>query len=80
MAYKITQHRRGTTQEWLELDLIPEDGELVIGSFSYYCDIYICKAEDYTGSENLIEIYRDAVANMDESVRFGENFKSKYEA
>ena len=30
MAYKITKHRRGTTQEWLELDLIPDEGELVI--------------------------------------------------
>ena len=57
-----------------------EDGELVIGSFSYFCDIYLCKAEDYTGSENLIEVYRDAVENMDDSVRFGEIYKSKYEA
>lgn len=56
-----------------------EDGELVIGSFSYFCDIYLCKAEDYTGNENLIEVYRDAVANMDESVRLGETYKSKYE-
>ena len=30
MAYSILKHRRGTTQEWLEIDLIPEDGELVI--------------------------------------------------
>ena len=30
MAYRITKHRRGTTQEWFDLDLIPEDGELVI--------------------------------------------------
>ena len=57
-----------------------EDGELVIGNFSYFCDIYLCKAEDYTGSENLIEVYRDAVENMDDSVRFGEIHKSKYEA
>lgn len=56
-----------------------EDGELVIGSFSYFCDIYLCKAEDYTGEEKLIEIYREAVENMDESVRFGEDYKSKYE-
>ena len=56
-----------------------EDGELVIGSFSYFCDIYLCKAEDYTGQENLIEVYRNAIKNMDESVRFGEDFKSKYE-
>ena len=56
-----------------------EEGELNIGSLGYFCDIYLCKAEDYTGSENLIEVYRDAVANMDESVRFGETYKSKYE-
>ena len=56
-----------------------EDGELVVGGFSYFCDIYLCKAEEYTGDESLIEVYRDAVANMDESVRFGEDFKSKYE-
>lgn len=30
MAYSILKHRRGTTQEWLDIDLIPEDGELVI--------------------------------------------------
>lgn len=30
MAYNILKHRRGTTQEWQDIDLIPEDGELVI--------------------------------------------------
>lgn len=55
------------------------DGELVIGSFSYFGDIYLCKSEDYTGNESLIEIYRDAVENMDESVYFGEKYKSKYD-
>ena len=30
MAYNILKHRRGTTQEWLEINLVPEDGELVI--------------------------------------------------
>ena len=56
-----------------------EEGELNIGSHSSFCDIYLCKVDDYTGSENLIEVYRDAVANMDESVRLGETYKSKYE-
>jgi hypothetical protein len=56
-----------------------EDGELVIGRFSYFCDIYLCRAEEYTGKERIIDVYRDAVVNMDESVRFGEDFKSKYE-
>ena len=57
-----------------------EDGELNIGSFSSFCDIYLCKAEEYTGQEAKIEIYRDAVRNMDESVYIGERYKSKYEA
>lgn len=57
-----------------------EDGELNIGSFSSFCDIYLCKAEEYTGQEARIEVYRDAVRNMDESVRIGERYKSKYEA
>ena len=56
-----------------------EEGELNIGSFSSFCDIYLCKAEDYTGVESLIEIYREAVRNMDESVYIGERYKSKYE-
>lgn len=30
MAYNILKHRRGTTSEWLAVDLVPEDGELVI--------------------------------------------------
>ena len=57
-----------------------EEGELNIGSFSSFCDIYLCKAEEYTGQEARIEVYRDAVRNMDESVRIGERYKSKYEA
>ena len=56
-----------------------EDGELYIGNFSYFCDIYLCTAEDYTGKEELIDIYRDAVENMDESIRYGERYKSKYQ-
>ena len=57
-----------------------EKGELHIGSLSSFCDIYLCRAEEYTGEERAIEIYRDAVENMDESVRVGERYKSKYEA
>ena len=56
-----------------------ENGELNIGNFSSFGDIYLCKAEDYTGNEELINIYRDAVENMDESVRYGERYKSKYQ-
>ena len=57
-----------------------EEGELYIGNFSSFCDIYLCTAEEYTGKETLIDIYRDAVENMDESVRYGERYKSKYQA
>lgn len=57
-----------------------ENGELNIGNFSSFCDIYLCNAEDYRDDEEKIEIYRQAVENMDESVRYGERYKSKYEA
>lgn len=57
-----------------------ENGELNIGNFSSFCDIYLCNAEDYRDDEEKIEIYRQAVENMDESVRHGERYKSKYEA
>lgn len=30
MAYNILKHRRGTTKEWREVNLVPENGELVI--------------------------------------------------
>ena len=30
MAYNIIKHRRGTSEEWQSLDLVPEEGELVI--------------------------------------------------
>ena len=33
MAYKITQHRRGTLEEWRELNLVPAEGELIIVEF-----------------------------------------------
>ncbi len=56
-----------------------EDGELRVGNGSGFCDIYICKADEYKGDESLIDIYRDAIENMDESVRIGESYKSKYE-
>ena len=57
-----------------------ENGELNIGNFSSFGDIYLCNAEDYTGKEALIDIYRDAIENMDESILYGERYKSKYEA
>ncbi len=82
----------GKKVSFLEGDMLPdvgecyiflcycdEDGELVIGQFSSHNDIYICKADEYTGQEATVEVYREAVKNMDESVRFGEKFKSKYD-
>ena len=43
MAYKITQHRRGTLEEWRELNLVPAEGELIIVEFGGYCK---CKVGD----------------------------------
>lgn len=34
MANNIVQHRRGTREDWLALDLVPEDGELVIEEYA----------------------------------------------
>ena len=82
----------GKKVSFLEGDMLPdvgecyiflcrcdEDGELVIGQYSSHNDIYICKADEYTGREEVIAVYRDDVKNMDESVRLGENSKSKYD-
>lgn len=41
MAYKITQHRRGTYEEWLAIDIAPAEGELVVVEF----DNNICKCK-----------------------------------
>jgi hypothetical protein len=41
MAYTITQHRRGTYKEWLELDIAPADGELIVVEF----DNSLCKCK-----------------------------------
>ena len=44
MAYKITQHRRGTYAEWLELNPVPYEGELIIVEFDD--NIRKCKIGD----------------------------------
>ena len=44
MAYKITQHRRGTYEEWLALDVAPYEGELIIVEFDN--NIRKCKIGD----------------------------------
>lgn len=41
MAYNIVKHRRGTTQEWIEIDLILEAGELAIEE----CGNGICRCK-----------------------------------
>ncbi len=82
----------GKKVSFLEDDMLPdagecyvflgyadENGELTIGQFAGHNDIYICKADEYTGQEAVVEGYRDAVENMDESIRIGERYKSKYE-
>jgi chromosome segregation ATPase len=52
MAYKITQHRRGTYEEWLELDTIPLEGELVIVEFANN----ICKCKIGNGVSRFTEL------------------------
>lgn len=32
----ITQHRRGTTEEWLASDIIPDEGELILEETADY--------------------------------------------
>ena len=44
MAYKITQHRRGTYEEWLALDIVPYEGELIVVEFED--NIRKCKIGD----------------------------------
>ena len=42
MAYNILKHRRGTTQEWLDTEIVPEEGELIVEEClngSYKCKI-----------------------------------------
>ncbi len=58
-----------------------EDGELY--THGNHGNEYLCPIGELEVSENakaIIERYADAVENMDESVRIGERFKSKYEA
>lgn len=52
MSYNIVQHRRGTTQEWLEIDLIPYDGELVIEE----CDDGLRKCKIGDGQSRFSEL------------------------
>lgn len=53
MGYNIVKHRRGTTQEWLETDVIPEAGELIIEECSD--GIRRCKIGD--GSSCFSKLY-----------------------
>lgn len=54
MAYKynILKHRRGTTQEWLESTLVPEEGEIVIEE----CFDGICKCKVGDGHSYFSEL------------------------
>ena len=65
---------------YLFICMADSDGELIIGQFSGgHSDIYLCKAGKYTGQSELVDMYRDAIENMDESLRVVESYKSKYE-
>lgn len=44
MAYKITQHRRGTYEEWLNSNVVPYEGELIVVEFG--SNIRKCKIGD----------------------------------
>jgi chromosome segregation ATPase len=68
MAYKIIQHRRGTEQEWRELNLVPFEGELVIEECAG--NIYKCKVGDgITPFTDLPYITKAAELDFDEKLR-----------
>ena len=52
MAYKITQHRRGTYEEWSTLNPVPYEGELIIVEF----DDNICKCKIGNGQVSFLEL------------------------
>ena len=67
MAYKITQHRRGTLEEWLLLDVVPAEGELVI--VELVGNIRKCKIGDgKTHFSNLPYITDWLVAEFDDKL------------
>lgn len=87
----IVKHRRGTTQEWQEVDLIPEDGELVIEE----CDdgTRRCKIgtgytrfselpyiDDKTRADLLVEINSVKTYLNTISTSFGKSFSAEFEA
>ena len=52
MANNIVQHRRGTTEEWKNLDLVPSEGELVIEE----CADGTCKCKIGNGISKFSEL------------------------
>ncbi len=52
MANNIVQHRRGTTEEWKKLDLVPSEGELVIEE----CADGTCKCKIGNGISKFSEL------------------------
>lgn len=71
MAYIITQHRRGTYDEWLELDLVPYDGELVIVEFDN--NLCKCKIGDgetpFSGLPYITDWLADDLTNKIDALR-----------
>ena len=59
MAYNIFKHRRGTTAEWQSIDLIPENGEIVIEECS--SGIRKCKIGDGDHKFSQLPYIDDAV-------------------
>lgn len=59
MSQNIYKHRRGTTQEWLEVDLIPEEGELVIEECSN--GLFKCKIGDGVSKFSLLPYIDEAL-------------------
>lgn len=62
MANNIVQHRRGTTADWLELDLVPYEGELVIEE----CTDGACRCKIGNGISKFSELsYLSDPSNFD---------------
>ena len=55
----IVKHRRGTTKEWQEIDLVPEEGELVIEECRGH--ILKCKIGDGTRKFSALPYIDDEV-------------------
>ena len=53
MPKQIIQHRRGTTAEWAEINLVPAQGEIVIEETDQYISRTIIDTE--TSAETTVD-------------------------